>query len=89
MNPNLNVVTLTLNPALDVATSVARLAPARGLRCSGPRVDAGSGGLNVARVMRRLAFEQAAASVAPHPPLSTGMLKQSGLVSPAKALSYD
>ncbi len=54
MNPSLNVVTLTLNPALDISTTVARVVPAHKLRCSAPRVDAGGGGLNVARVIRCL-----------------------------------
>lgn len=49
-----SVLTITLNPALDVATSVARLVPTEKLRCEPPLFDAGGGGLNVARVLRRL-----------------------------------
>lgn len=49
-----HVVTLTPNPALDVATSVARVEPVNKLRCEAPRVDPGGGGINVARVVQRL-----------------------------------
>jgi 6-phosphofructokinase 2 len=49
-----NIVTLTLNPALDLSFSVDRLIPTRKLRCSGVRRDPGGGGINVARVVRRL-----------------------------------
>ncbi|PMS16648.1 phosphofructokinase [Trinickia dabaoshanensis] len=48
------IVTLTLNPAVDLSFSVDRLVPTRKLRCSGVRRDPGGGGINVARVLRRL-----------------------------------
>lgn len=48
------VVTLTLNPALDVSTTTPRIAPAHKLRCTAARVDPGGGGINVARVIHRL-----------------------------------
>jgi 6-phosphofructokinase 2 len=48
------IVTLTLNPALDISTSVIRLIPDHKLRCEEPRYDPGGGGVNVARVIRRL-----------------------------------
>jgi 6-phosphofructokinase 2 len=51
MNP---IVTLTINPALDLSTSVEELRPFSKLRCIGERRDAGGGGINVARVARRL-----------------------------------
>jgi 6-phosphofructokinase 2 len=49
-----NIVTLTPNPAIDVWTSVARVVPTRKLRCSAQRRDPGGGGINVARVVKRL-----------------------------------
>lgn len=49
------VVTLTPNPAIDVSTSVARIEPTRKLRCAPARRDPGGGGINVARVIDRLA----------------------------------
>ena len=45
------IVTLTLNPALDVSTSVDRVVSQHKLRCDAPRVDAGGGGVNVARTI--------------------------------------
>lgn len=48
------IVTLTLNPALDVSTSTPSIAPVRKLRCGPERRDPGGGGINVARVVRRL-----------------------------------
>lgn len=48
------IVTLTLNPALDVSTATPRISPAHKLRCAPPRFDPGGGGINVARVIQRL-----------------------------------
>lgn len=48
------ILTLTLNPALDMATSVARLVPGDKLRCAEPLLDPGGGGLNVSRAVRAL-----------------------------------
>ncbi len=49
-----SVVTLTLNPALDISSSVNAVFPNHKLRCSDPVYDPGGGGINVARVARRL-----------------------------------
>lgn len=49
-----NVATLTLNPALDLSAEVEKIAPIHKLRCMAPRRDPGGGGINVARVIRRL-----------------------------------
>ena len=48
------VVTLTVNPALDVSTSTERVEPEHKLRCGPSRTDAGGGGVNVSRVIHRL-----------------------------------
>ncbi|SFB47147.1 1-phosphofructokinase family hexose kinase [Azotobacter beijerinckii] len=48
------IATLTLNPAMDVSTDIARLAPTSKLRCTLPRYEPGGGGINVARVIRNL-----------------------------------
>jgi 6-phosphofructokinase 2 len=48
------VVTLTLNPAIDLSTSVDRVESARKLRCGPGRRDPGGGAINVARVAGRL-----------------------------------
>lgn len=44
------IVTLTMNPALDITTSVDRVRPTDKLRCRGARHDPGGGGINVARI---------------------------------------
>ncbi len=51
------IVTLTMNPAIDVSTSTGRVEPLRKLRCGASRRDAGGGGINVARVARRMGAE--------------------------------
>jgi 6-phosphofructokinase 2 len=48
------IVTLTLNPALDVTTATDRVQENHKLRCSTARTDPGGGGVNVARVIHRL-----------------------------------
>ena len=48
------VLTVTLNPSLDVATAVDVVRSTDKLRCSAPATDAGGGGINVARVITRL-----------------------------------
>jgi 6-phosphofructokinase 2 len=48
-----SIVTLTLNPALDVSTATERLDHTEKVRCNEPRFDPGGGGINVARVARR------------------------------------
>jgi 6-phosphofructokinase 2 len=49
-----NIITLTINPAIDVSTTVERMAPVHKLRCALARRDPGGGGINVARVLKRL-----------------------------------
>ena len=51
---SLRIATLTANPSVDVCVSVDRVEPVRKLRCGPPRRDPGGGGLNAARVIRRL-----------------------------------
>ena len=48
------IVTLTMNPALDIATATERVVPTEKLRCSAPRYDPGGGGINVARAVHKL-----------------------------------
>ena len=48
------IVTLTSNPAIDIATSVPMVTPLQKLRCTAARRDPGGGGINVARVVQRL-----------------------------------
>ena len=48
------VATLTFNPSLDVATSVASLTPDRKLRTDRPSREPGGGGVNVSRALANL-----------------------------------
>jgi 6-phosphofructokinase 2 len=54
------IITVTPNPAIDVSTSVGKIAPYTKLRCAPARQDPGGGGINVARVVKRLGGEAAA-----------------------------
>ena len=54
------IVTLTMNPALDIATSTDRVVPTHKLRCAPPRYDPGGGGINVARAVHALGGDTAA-----------------------------
>ncbi len=47
------VATLTMNPTIDIASSVAKVRPEFKLRCEEPSRDPGGGGINVARVIHR------------------------------------
>lgn len=48
------LLTLTLNPALDLATTTDHVAPVHKMRCGPVLRFAGGGGINVARVLHRL-----------------------------------
>lgn len=48
------ILTLTLNPALDISTGARQVRPGEKLRCDEPTYNAGGGGLNVSRALRRL-----------------------------------
>jgi 6-phosphofructokinase 2 len=54
------ILTLTLNPALDMASDVPHLIPDEKLRCTDPRLDPGGGGLNVSRAIHALGGESLA-----------------------------
>lgn len=47
------IITLTMNPALDITTSVDVVRPTEKMRCGAPRYDPGGGGINVARACPR------------------------------------
>lgn len=49
-----SILTLTLNPSLDVSTIVDQVTSTEKLRCTVPKTDPGGGGINVARVITRL-----------------------------------
>jgi 6-phosphofructokinase 2 len=69
------ILTVTLNPALDLETHVDRLVPSDKLRCAPPKQDAGGGGINVARAVVLLGGT-AVAAVAAGGPGGTGVLQR-------------
>ena len=58
--PQTQIVTLTMNPAVDISTTVARMVPFTKMRCAQAHRDPGGGGINVARVLKRLGVEATA-----------------------------
>ena len=57
MPPSSRIATLTLNPALDLASEAAEVGPVHKIRTTGDHVDPGGGGINVARVLHALGCE--------------------------------
>lgn len=54
------IITLTLNPAIDVSTSAGRIAPFTKLRCAPRARTRVKGGIDVTRVVSKLGGEAAA-----------------------------
>jgi 6-phosphofructokinase 2 len=48
------IVTLTMNPSIDISSSVEHVIADRKLRCTLPRYEPGGGGINISRAIRRL-----------------------------------
>ena len=48
------IVTVTLNPALDLASEAEKVRPVHKIRTTGDHIDPGGGGINVARVVHAL-----------------------------------
>ena len=55
-----SILTLTMNPSLDIATSVAHVADTVKLRCSQEQVHPGGGGINVSRIIHNLSGDSCA-----------------------------
>ncbi len=53
----MRIITLTVNPAIDKSTTVAGIGPTTKLRCTEPSYDAGGGGINVSRAIKKLGGE--------------------------------
>jgi len=62
-----NIITITMNPAIDKSTSVDNVVAERKLRCDRPRYEPGGGGINVSRAMHRLGEESRAVYLAGGP----------------------
>ncbi|PTT31781.1 phosphofructokinase [Chryseobacterium sp. HMWF028] len=48
------ILTITLNPSVDKSSSVQNIVPDKKLRCNSPKYEAGGGGVNVSRALKRL-----------------------------------
>jgi 6-phosphofructokinase 2 len=59
-----SILTITINPCIDVNTTVAGIRPEAKLRCSAPLRQPGGGGINVARVIKRLGGDPTAVYLA-------------------------
>jgi len=55
-----NIVTLTMNPTVDLSATVDQVLAEHKLRCWDPLYEPGGGGINVSRVIRRLGGESLA-----------------------------
>lgn len=71
----MGILTVTLNPALDLETRTAELVPGHKLRCAQPRIDPGGGGINVARAIHVLGGT-ARAAVAVGGPVGVGLVNR-------------
>jgi 6-phosphofructokinase 2 len=49
-----DILTITMNPAVDITSSTATIAPTHKIRCGAPQRHPGGGGINVARVVQRM-----------------------------------
>jgi 6-phosphofructokinase 2 len=83
------IVTLTMNPALDIATATHSIEPSHKLRCSMPRYDPGGGGINVARAVHALGGDATAIFPigGPAGEMIRHMLQQEGVAHRAVAIS--
>ncbi len=55
-----HILTITLNPTVDYATSAPEIVPGPKLRCAEPQIDPGGGGINVSRAIRQLGGQSTA-----------------------------
>jgi 6-phosphofructokinase 2 len=81
IEPKAMIATLTMNPALDIATDTDVVRPTDKVRCSPARYDPGGGGINVARIARGLGASASAVFPAGGPTgdLLTQLLDRAGV----------
>lgn len=60
MSMHAPILTVTLNPALDLSTGADEVKPDLKLRCDKPVVDPGGGGINVSRAIKVMGGESTA-----------------------------
>ncbi|MCB0747079.1 MAG: 1-phosphofructokinase family hexose kinase [Ignavibacteriae bacterium] len=56
----MNIVTITMNPSIDISTKIDNVSPDRKLRCEEPTYEFGGGGLNVSHAIKNLGDESLA-----------------------------
>ena len=56
----MKIITLTMNPTIDISAQVPQVMPERKLRCTAPRYEPGGGGINVSRAIKKLGGESIA-----------------------------
>lgn len=54
------IATITINPTIDKTFTIEKLIPEKKMRCSTPTVEAGGGGVNVSKAIKRLGGESLA-----------------------------
>lgn len=54
------ILTVTLNPALDLSTEVAQVSAGPKLRCAAPHLDPGGGGINISRAIAAMGGQSTA-----------------------------
>ncbi|MCF6405342.1 1-phosphofructokinase family hexose kinase [Chitinophaga filiformis] len=54
------ILTITMNPALDKSTTVEKMFPEKKLRCEQPVTEAGGGGINASKAIKKLGGESVA-----------------------------
>lgn len=76
-----NIVTLTLNPAIDKSASIDHLIPEKKLRCTPPKFEPGGGGINVSRAIKKLGGTSTALYLAGGPAgmILKDLLKEEGV----------
>lgn len=62
------IITITLNPALDKSTYVNHVQPEKKMRCKNPFFEPGGGGINVSRAIKKLGGTSCAWFLAGGPP---------------------
>jgi 6-phosphofructokinase 2 len=84
-----SIATLTVNPTVDINTSVGQVVPERKLRCEPPRREPGGGGVNVARAVQRLGGQATAVYLAGGPTgeMLHSLLEDEGLAHRALPLA--
>jgi 6-phosphofructokinase 2 len=84
------ILTITVNPALDLSTDCPAVVPDRKLRCSAPRVQPGGGGVNVSRAIANLGGQSRTllAYGGPTGEMLTDLLREEGLTPESLGVGY-